>query len=69
MRVRVSSEKTKKTKGGRRPVGHRTHTTNKRMEMTSRRRRRMEAPVEQDQDPEETVGPHVDGWTDMERQP
>jgi hypothetical protein len=67
VRIRISSEKTKNKMGGRRPEGHSTDPTNKRMEKRSRRRKRMEAPFERGQVPEEAVAPHVDGWTDTER--
>jgi hypothetical protein len=60
----MSSGKTKNKMGG-----HRTDPTNARMEERSRRQKRMEAHFERDQGPEGAVAPHVDGWTDMEKQP
>ena len=69
VRTRISSGKTKNKMGGRRPEKRSTDVTNTRMEERSRRRKRMVGHFERGQDPEGAVAPHVDGWTDTEKQP
>ena len=69
VRIWISSSKTKNKMGERRPEEHSTDPKKTRMQERSRKRKRMEPHFERGQGPEGAVAPHVEGWSDMEKQP